>query len=101
VWNAWAKGYKLGVQVSSDHLSTHISYACTLATDFTREGLLDAMRLRHSYGATDNIILDYQIVSGGVEHMQGSILMPGRSSKVKVLGTNRSGRSISCVATSF
>ena len=38
VWNAWAKGYKLGVQVASDHLSTHISYACTLASDFTQAG---------------------------------------------------------------
>ena len=27
VWNAWAKGYKLGVQAASDHVSTHISYA--------------------------------------------------------------------------
>ena len=54
VWNAWAKGYKLGVQSSSDHLSTHISYACTIAEEFTRDGLVDAMRKRHSYGATDN-----------------------------------------------
>jgi len=33
VWNAWAKGYKLGVQASSDHLSTHLSYACTIAAN--------------------------------------------------------------------
>ena len=52
VWNAWAKGYKLGVQAASDHVSTHISYACTIAESSTREGLLDAMRKRHSYGAT-------------------------------------------------
>ena len=31
-------------------------YACTLAEEFTRDGLVDAMRKRHSYGATDNII---------------------------------------------
>ena len=42
-WNALAKGYKLGVQASSDHWSTHISYACLLAENFTREGLLDAI----------------------------------------------------------
>ena len=75
VWNAWAKGYKLGVQAASDHLSTHISYACTLAEDFTREGLLDAMRKRHSYGATDNIILDYRLVDdSGRERLQGDIV---------------------------
>jgi hypothetical protein len=78
VWNAWAKGYKLGVQVSSDHLSTHISYACTLATDFTAEGLLDAMRKRHSYGATDNIILDYRLQTGDREYLQGDIVKVNR-----------------------
>ncbi|MGH9666683.1 MAG: hypothetical protein ACRD9L_19845, partial [Bryobacteraceae bacterium] len=25
VWNAWAKGYKLGVEAASDHVSTHVS----------------------------------------------------------------------------
>ncbi|HYM12320.1 MAG TPA: DUF3604 domain-containing protein [Bryobacterales bacterium] len=60
VWNAWAKGYRLGVQSSSDHWSTHISYACLLAENFTREGLLDAIRRRHSYAATDNIVLDFR-----------------------------------------
>ncbi|MEX2261242.1 MAG: hypothetical protein WD696_04790 [Bryobacteraceae bacterium] len=89
VWNAWAKGYKLGVQVSSDHLSTHISYACTIATDFTREGLLDAMRKRHSYGATDNIILDYRMQAGGKEYLQGDILEHSGDFQlsVKVIGT--------------
>jgi hypothetical protein len=89
VWNAWAKGYKLGVQVASDHLSTHISYACTLATDFTRQGLLDAMKLRHSYGATDNIILDYRLQAGGKEYLQGEIVdVPGDFRLwVKVIGT--------------
>lgn len=71
VWNAWAKGYKLGVQASSDHLSTHISYACTIATEFTRQGLLEAMKLRHSYGATDNIVLNYQLEAGGRKYLQG------------------------------
>ena len=89
VWNAWAKGYKLGIQASSDHLSTHISYACTIATDFTREGLIDAMKLRHSYGATDNIILDYRLQTGGKEYLQGDIVKPEGESKlvVKIIGT--------------
>ncbi len=78
VWNAWAKGYKLGVQSASDHLSTHISYACTIATDFTREGLLDAMKKRHSYGATDNIVLDYRLQTGGRDHLQGEIVKLGK-----------------------
>ena len=90
VWNAWAKGYKIGVQASSDHLSTHISYSCTIAEEFTREGLLDAMRKRHNYAATDNIVLDYRMRAGGREYIQGDIV-PGRPSdaelRVKILGT--------------
>ncbi len=90
VWNAWAKGYKIGVQASSDHLSTHISFSCTIAEEFTREGLLDAMRKRHNYAATDNIVLDYRLRSGGREYLQGDIV-PGKTSdfelSVRVLGT--------------
>jgi hypothetical protein len=71
VWNAWAKGYKLGVQSSSDHVSTHTSYAMILAGNYTREGLLDAMRKRHTYGATTNIILDFRLRDGSSEHIQG------------------------------
>jgi hypothetical protein len=70
-WNALAKGYKLGVQASSDHWSTHISYACILVEQPTREGLLDAMRKRHAYAATDNIILDFRARDGSSEYIQG------------------------------
>ncbi len=90
VWNAWAKGYKIGVQASSDHLSTHISYSCTLAEEFTREGLLDAMRKRHNYAATDNIVLDYRMGAGGKEYLQGDIVPGTRSEfelRVRILGT--------------
>ena len=69
VWNAWAKGYKLGVQSSSDHSSTHMSYAVLFTGDRTREGILKAIAARHAYAATDNIVLDVR--SGA--HMQGDI----------------------------
>ncbi len=58
VWRAFEKGYRLGFQVSSDHISTHISYAIVFAEKPTREGIVDAFKKRHSYGAHDNIILD-------------------------------------------
>ena len=38
VWNALAMQYRLGFQASSDHISTHISYAVALAEDTTRAG---------------------------------------------------------------
>jgi hypothetical protein len=52
------KGYKLGFQASSDHWSTHISYCIVLAEKNDRESILDGMRKRHVYGATDDIICD-------------------------------------------
>lgn len=55
---ALKKGYRLGFQASSDHWSTHISYFMVLAERFDRQGILDAIRKRHVYGATDNIIVD-------------------------------------------
>lgn len=71
VWNAWAKGYKLGVQASSDHVSTHLSYACVIAENSTREGLMDAMRKRHTYAATSNILMDYRLRAGETTAIQG------------------------------
>ena len=40
---------------SSDHLSTHLSYALIYAGDSTREAVQTALRRRHTYAATDNI----------------------------------------------
>src|SRR5439155_5568867 len=56
--HAFEKGYRLGFQSSSDHWSTHISYCIVLAERHDREAILAAMKQRHCYGATDNIILD-------------------------------------------
>jgi hypothetical protein len=61
VSNAWAKGYKLGITSSSDHNSTHISYSMVYTADPSRQGVLDAIRKRHTYGAMDNIILDVRM----------------------------------------
>ncbi len=61
IWNAWAKGLKLGVQSSSDHVSTHSSYAALYVTEVTREAILEAIQARRSYAATDNILLDFRV----------------------------------------
>jgi hypothetical protein len=77
---AWAKGYKLGVIASSDHFSTHISYACVYTDDPTRQGILDAIRKRHTYGATDNIILDVRMG----EHFMGDEFRLRNSKPVRI-----------------
>ncbi len=90
VWNAWAKGYRLGVQASSDHISTHISYSCVISEDRSREGLMNAMRRRHAYAATDNIVLDVRMQDGGAEYLQGDAFTAASRQPrlwVKVIGT--------------
>jgi hypothetical protein len=57
---ALQKGYKLGFQSSSDHWSTHISFFVVLAEGPGRDRLLDAVKRRHCYGATDNILVDFR-----------------------------------------
>jgi len=85
VSNAWAKGYKLGVITSSDHGSTHISYAMVYTSDFSRQGILEAIRQRHTYGAMDNIILDVRMG----EHFMGDEFRLDRPEpiRVRVIGT--------------
>ncbi|MEO7650486.1 MAG: hypothetical protein ABIZ80_08445, partial [Bryobacteraceae bacterium] len=88
VWNAWKKGLKLGVQTSADHIATHDSYTCLLVEEDQprgREDLLNAMRARHVYAATDNIIVDVRIG----DHLMGDIFESRETPvlKVKVEGT--------------
>jgi hypothetical protein len=58
VSNALKKGYRLGFESSSDHISTHISYCNLWVTSRTREGVMEAFRKRRIYGSTDNILAD-------------------------------------------
>jgi hypothetical protein len=58
VWLALEKGYRFGFQASSDHISTHMSYAVVLTDDVSARGLIAAFKKRHCYAATDNILVD-------------------------------------------
>ena len=90
VWNALAKGYRLGFIASSDHISGHVSYACVMAERLSRESLFEAMRARRTYGATDNIVLDVRFVAaGGAEHLMGEEFASADPVRVqvRVLGT--------------
>ncbi|MDP3001413.1 MAG: hypothetical protein Q8N47_28270 [Bryobacterales bacterium] len=55
---ALQKGYRLGFQASSDHISTHMSYCNLWVTAPTREAIREAFHKRRVYGATDNILAD-------------------------------------------
>ncbi len=90
-WNALAKGYKIGVQASSDHWSTHVSYAMIVSDDYSREGLFNAMKKRHAYAATDNIILDFRAESGGKTYIMGDIIQSDEAPRltIQAIGTDR------------
>ncbi len=59
--SALEKGYKIGFIASSDHRSTHISYAAVYADEPTRTGIFRALQRRHAYAATDNIVVDVRV----------------------------------------
>ena len=68
---ALKKGYRLGFQASSDHRSTHVSYAMVWVDEPGRDAILQAMKARRIYAATDNIIADVREVSGAQEYFMG------------------------------
>jgi hypothetical protein len=84
---ALEKGYKLGFQASSDHVSTHMSYCNLLAKDLSRESILEAFQKRHIYGATDNILADVR--SG--PYIMGDVFSTNEMPKlhVKLDGTSK------------
>ena len=90
---AWEKGYRLGVQASSDHLAVHTSYSMLLAEENSRNGLVDAIRARRTYGATDNIIVDFRLVEDGREYLMGEDVAVAGPPKfrVHIEGTDKIG----------
>ena len=64
-------GDKLAFEASSDHFSTHMSYAMVYSEGTSRPELVQAMRLRHVYAATTNIAADFRCRSEGRDYMLG------------------------------
>ena len=87
VQNALGAGYHMGFIASSDHYSTHISYANLIVPDriTTRADLLDAFRNRRTYASTDNIVVDFHTA----DRHQGSEIHSGESPEflIEVAGT--------------
>jgi len=83
---AFEKGYKMSFEASSDHVSTHQSYAILYTTDMTREALLDALKKRRVYAATEDILADVR--SG--DHIMGEDFETSESPTltVKLVGTS-------------
>lgn len=86
---ALLKGCRFSFQSSSDHGSTHISYCLVYAENASREAIHKAMKARHTYGATDNIIADYRCKASGTEYMMGDEFSTSEppTLQLKLIGT--------------
>ncbi len=86
VWNAYRKGLRLGMIASSDHWSTHMSYAMVFTEAHTRSAILQAIKRRRTYGATDNIVLEYRLDSHFMGEAFQSETVPALA--IRVVGTS-------------
>ena len=90
VWNAWKKGWKLGLLANSDHESTHQSYAAVWAPELRAEVVLDAIKQRRTFAATDNIVLQFEAAgSRGEPAQMGSVIAAAEPPelRIRVAGT--------------
>ncbi|EDY17229.1 hypothetical protein CfE428DRAFT_5247 [Chthoniobacter flavus Ellin428] len=77
---ALKKGYRLSFESSSDHGSTHISYALAYAENSSREAIFNAMQARHVYASTTNIVADFRCGP----HMMGDEFTTSEAPKFKI-----------------
>ena len=87
IWNALEKGYKLGFIASSDHRSTHMSYAAVYTPTRSYDDIWESLYARRTYASTDNIIVDFQ--SRG--HAMGEEFSTSKPPRidVRIIGTGK------------
>ena len=85
LWDALGRGHRIGVIASSDHESTHMSYAGVWASEFTRNGIFEGLKQRRTLASTDNMVIDFRI---GDTFMGGetNVSAPPKL-EIKALGT--------------
>ena len=98
VWNALAKGYKMGFIASSDHRATHISYAAVYTPERSYDDIWGALYDRRTYAATDNIIVDFQcqghamgeaFETNEIPRLEAAVIGTGPIRQVDVIKDNR------------
>jgi hypothetical protein len=62
--HALNRGYHFSFYASSDHLSTHVSYAMVWTPSLARDAIFESIRKGRVYGATDNIFADFRVRAG-------------------------------------
>jgi hypothetical protein len=85
LWNALEKKIKLGLIASSDHGSTHMSFAAVYAKNVDRPSIFEGLKARRTYAATDKILVDFSI---GETLMGGETTVKGKPElAVTIVGT--------------
>jgi hypothetical protein len=59
IWNALERKLKMGFIASSDHRSTHISFAAVYVKSLDRASVFEGLKSRRTYAATDKIGVDF------------------------------------------
>ena len=83
-WDALSRGIRLGFIASSDHSSTHMSYAAVYAEEFSRQSIVDAMKSRRTYAASDNIVLDFRLELPDGELLMGEVGVAASLPRIRV-----------------
>jgi hypothetical protein len=98
IWAALQRGYRLGLIASSDHWSTHLSYACVYAEQLSRESIFRAIQERRTYAAMDKILLEFSIndhamgeefQTAGPVDVRAKVIGTAALSKVELVKDNR------------
>jgi hypothetical protein len=79
---ALKKGYKFAFECSSDHISTHLAYCNVLVKEPTREAILEAVKKKRVYGASDNIVADVRCKVSDTEHWMGESFKTSQPPKI-------------------
>ena len=69
--HALNRGYHFSFYASSDHFSTHVSYAMVWTPSRERGAIFEAIRKGRVYGATDNIFADFRVSAGETQGFLG------------------------------
>ncbi|MFH1920129.1 MAG: hypothetical protein ABIP48_09630 [Planctomycetota bacterium] len=98
IWAALERDYRLGLIASSDHWSTHLSYACVYAEELSRESIFRAIQAQRTYAAMDKIVVEFSInghpmgeefeTTGPVE-LRAKVLGTANLAKLEVVRDNR------------
>jgi hypothetical protein len=85
MWDALAKGIRIGIIASSDHGQTHQARAGVYVEDtpasFTRQGVLDALRARRAFGSTVAVAIQARIG----EHLIGEEITVNAPPKIEAM----------------